>query len=411
MSGSLFAIDTLYPLWHTGSFYHQRQIFMERTAPTIAWIALWSLVALTAGRAQAQDWAREMFDHTSYDFGTVARGAKVEHRFGVENIYLEDAHIESAQASCGCTSPEVPVQVLKTWKKAYVVVKVNTVNFQGQKDVTITVKFDKPFLAYVQLNIHCYIRSDVVLQPGSVNLRAAEGSAAQQRVSVRYAGRPDWQIERVECANPSITGKVIEVARSGGTVTYDLTVNLAADTKAGYSRDEINLVTNDPNPRAQRVPVLVDSLVVAPVTVHPSPLIMDPVAVGELQNPVMRPLVVVSSSPFQITAVESTNPRFRCDLPLAAASTRHRLPVLFLGSDTPGKVNTRIRIQTTASTEPVEAEVSINLTQPAGAEKTAVKRPAESKPQQDKPDGTAVDPIFGPSGTAAKPRSSTQQEF
>ena len=227
---------------------------MERTARTIAWIALWSLTALTAGRAQAQDWAREMFDHTSHDFGTVARGAKVEHRFGVENIYLEDAHIKSAKASCGCTSPEVPVQILKTWKKAYVVAKVDTVNFQGQKDVTITVEFDKPFPAEVQLYIHCYIRSDVVLQPGSVHLRTAQGSAAQQRVSVRYAGRPDWQIQRVECANPSITGKVIEVARGNGMVTYDLTVNLAADAKAGYSRDELNLVTNDPNPRAAAGP-------------------------------------------------------------------------------------------------------------------------------------------------------------
>ena len=148
---------------------------MERTARTIAWIALWSLAALTAGRVQAQDWAREMFDHTSHDFGTVARGAKVEHRFGVENIYLEDAHIKSAKASCGCTSPEVPVEILKTWKKAYVVAKVDTVNFEGQKDVTINVEFDKPFPAEVQLYIHCYIRSDVVLDPGSVHLRSGTG--------------------------------------------------------------------------------------------------------------------------------------------------------------------------------------------------------------------------------------------
>ena len=180
---------------------------MERTARIIVWIALWSLTALTAGRARAQDWAREMFDHTSHDFGTVARGAKVEHRFGVENIYLEDAHIKSAKASCGCTSPEVPVQILKTWKKAYVVAKVDTVNFQGQKDVTIDVEFDKPFPAEVQLYIHCYIRSDVVLEPGSVHLRTAQGSAAQQRVIVRYAGRPDWQIQRVECGQPQHYGQ------------------------------------------------------------------------------------------------------------------------------------------------------------------------------------------------------------
>jgi len=384
---------------------------MERTTRAIVWIAFWSLTGLTADRAWAQDWAREMFDHTSYDFGTVARGAKVEHRFGVENPYLEDAHIESAQASCGCTSPEVPAEILKTWKKAYLVAKVNTVNFEGQKDVTISVKFDKPFPAVVQLNIHCYIRRDVVLQPGSVNLHAVQGSAAQQRVNVRYAGRPDWQIQHIECANPNITGRVIETARAGGMVTYDLTVNLAAGAKAGYSRDELELVTNDPNPRAQRVPVLVEAVVVAPVTVHPSPLIMEPVAAGNLPNPVTRSLVVVSASPFQITSVESTSPLFRCDLPTPRAAAIQRLPVVFLGGDTPGKVGTRIRIQTTASVEPIEAEVSINLTQPATVDKMADKTPAERRPEQDKPDQGLIDPVFGPPGTAVKPRLSTGQEF
>ncbi len=242
-----------------------------------------------------------------------------------------------------------------------------------------------------------------------------------QRVSVRYAGRPDWQIQRVECTNPSITGKVLEVARGGGMVSYDLTVNLAADAKAGYSREEINLVTNDPNPRAQKVPVPVEALVVAPVTVHPSPLIMDPVATGKLQTPVMRPLLVRSTSPFQITRVETTDPRFRCDAPAAAAATLQRLPVVFLGGDTPGKVTTRIRIQTTAATEPIEAEVSINLTGPSAAEKTPDQRPAaekldlakpmQAKPEQVKPDEKVDDPIFGPPGTAAKPRSSATKDF
>ena len=120
---------------------------MERTARRIAWIALWSLTALTAGRSGPGLGPRNVRPRrlTSYDFGTVARGAKVEHRFAVENIYLEDAHIKSAKASCGCTSPEVPAQILKTWQKAYVVAKVDTVHFEGQKDVTIDVEFDKPF--------------------------------------------------------------------------------------------------------------------------------------------------------------------------------------------------------------------------------------------------------------------------
>ena len=125
----------------------------------------------------------------------------------------------------------------------------------------------------------------------------------------------------------------------------------------------------------------------------------------------MRPLVVVSSSPFQITS--------RRDRPIlasavtserAAASTIHRLPVVFLGGDTPGKAqHTNSHSDHGGIAEPVEAEVSINLTQPAGAEKTADKAPGLQ--QQQKPEERAVDPVFGPPGTAAKPRTSMQQDF
>jgi hypothetical protein len=380
---------------------------MKRTARTIASFMLACLASLIGLDARAQQWAREMFDHTSHDFGTVARGAKVEHRFGVENVYLEDAHIKSAVASCGCTSPEVPAQILKTYNKAYVVAKIDTIHFDGQKDVTIKVEFDRPFFAEVQLHIHCFIRKDVVVEPGAVHFRTAQATAAQQRVIVRYAGNPNWQILRIECGNPSISSKVTEIGRGNGVVTYELLVNLAADAKAGYSRDELNLVTNDANPRAQRVPVAVESQVVAPVSVHPSPLIMEPVAAGKLENPVVRPLVIVSSSPFQITGATSTNPRFRCDLLPAAAATIQRLPVTFLGSAALGKIDTRIRIQTTASAQPIEAEVNIQVTQPTNPQKAE----AAEKGPADRPEAPPVDPVFGPPGPAIQPRTSTAKEF
>ena len=139
---------------------------------------------------------------------------------------------------------------------------------------------------------------------------------------------------------------------------------------------------------------------------------MDPVAAGRLETPVMRPLVVVSALPFQITAVESTNPRFRCDLPAGGVpATIHRLPVVFLGGDTPGKLDTRIRIQTTASAEPLEAEVSINLTQPVVRKRRPTKaRPKASRSRASRTE-RAVDPVFGPPGTASKPRSSPAGVF
>ena len=239
--------------------------------------------------ASGQQWAVDMFNHTTHDFGTVARGAKVEHRFPVENIYLEDAHIVSARVSCGCTSPEVPTRILKTWDKADVIARVDTAAFLGQKDVTITVTFDRPFPAEVQLQIHCYIRSDVVVQPGLVQFGSvAQGTALQQKVTISYAGRSDWQIQRVECTNPSLTAQAVEVARGGGLVTYDLYVSLAANAPPGYIRDQLYLVTNDLNPRSVRVPVPVEGAVQSALAVHPSPLYMGHRRAGKVDHPATR---------------------------------------------------------------------------------------------------------------------------
>ena len=63
--------------------------------------------------AQEEDWAKAMFSATAHDFGVVARGAKVEHKFVIENKYEENAQISSIQSSCGCTSVKIDKKFLK----------------------------------------------------------------------------------------------------------------------------------------------------------------------------------------------------------------------------------------------------------------------------------------------------------
>ena len=189
------------------------------------WLGCWiRCVGMVAGlllwvsAGQAQDWALTMFgNNTTHDFGVVARGAKEEYRFVVENIYEEDAHIQSVSTSCGCSTPQVNRQFLKTWEKAEVLVTLDTRGFYGRKDTTITVVFDRPFPAEVQLHIHAYIRSDVVVQPGAVSFGSVnQGVGTKQVLSVTYAGREDWRIERVECANPYVEAQVTENQTNAG---------------------------------------------------------------------------------------------------------------------------------------------------------------------------------------------------
>ena len=310
------------------------------------WVFAWGILLAVAATASGQQWAREMFDHTSYDFGTVARGAKAQHRFTLENIYEEDVHIASIDSSCGCTTPTATKKTLKTWEKADIVAEVDTRSFLGQKDATLTVHLDKPFPAEVRLNIHVYIRSDVVVQPGVVQFGSVSaGAGAEETVSVSYAGRSNWRIEQVESPNPHLEAEAVETSRTAGQVNYDLHVRLKPGAPTGYVREHLVLVTNDANTRSSRVPIAVEGVVSPSVEVRPSPLLLGVVQTGQI---VTKRLVVKGAAPFHITGAECADPRFALTLPNDAKSV-HLVQVTFTAGETPEKIDAPIRIKTDAA--------------------------------------------------------------
>lgn len=324
-------------------------------------LALCLLAAVATGRAAcAQQWAREMFDHTSHDFGTVARGAKVQHTFTLENIYEEDVHIAAIKTSCGCTTPKLSQRLLKTWDKAEIVAEVDTRAYRGRKDTTLTVVFDQPFPAEVRLTVHVYIRSDLVIQPGEVQFGSvSQGTPATEKVTISYAGRRDWRIERIESTNPHLTTDLAPASEGTGDVNYTLTVTLSADAPTGYLRDHLTLVTNDFNPRTARVPLSVEGVVVSAISVRPSPLLLGVVDAGGTAE---GRLVVHGKTPFHITAVRTSDPRLKCSPPPSSeAKTVHLIPVTFTAGPKPGELSANVEIETDATAEPLTVSVHVRV--------------------------------------------------
>ena len=107
------------------------------------------LAAIIAPQASAQQWARKMFKVAKHDFGTVARGSAQQFSFVLTNIYKETVHIVGVRSSCGCTSPKVTKNTLKTYEKGAILAVYNTKSFTGSKSATLTVTIDKPFYAEV----------------------------------------------------------------------------------------------------------------------------------------------------------------------------------------------------------------------------------------------------------------------
>jgi hypothetical protein len=323
-------------------------------------------VLLCVAPAPAQEWARKMVvGSTAHDFGVVARGAKAEYRFVIENSYEETAHIKAVTSSCQCSKPTATRQTLKTWEKAEIVIRLDTRAEPGRKDGTVEVELDLPFPARIQLHVHSFIRGDVVVQPGAVEFGAVnQGVGANRELKVTYAGRNDWKITKVECANKFIEARAFETSRVLGTpgkVTYGLSVELKKDAPPGYIREPLVLVTNDLDARSARVPVNIEGLVTAGLIAQPALLTMGVAGIG---NPVTSNLVVQGRAPFHIVAIHSSDDRFQGKVP-AGAKRFHIIPITFLAKDAatpPGKVDAKIHIDTDlAGAKPLDIGATIEV--------------------------------------------------
>jgi len=303
------------------------------------------LTAMAVSGAEAQEWARKMFSATNHNFGSVARGAKAEFRFELTNGYMEDIHISSVSSSCGCTSPRIEKNTLKTYEKGSIIAKFNTDTFLGQKGATLTVRIDRPYPAIVQLHVKGYIRSDVVVNPGSVRLGDIDqGNGTNAIVSISHAGRSDWKVLDVKSANPHISAKVTETSRRGGQVAYKLSVQLDENAPPGRINDHLMLVTNDYNSR--QFPVLVEGRVLSGIVVSPATLFMGVVEPGKK---VTRQLVVRSKKPFRILSISCDDDSFEFKTPNennGPAKLVHLVPVTFVAGEGTGKVSRTIRIET-----------------------------------------------------------------
>ncbi len=300
--------------------------------------------------APAQEWAQKMFAESSYDFGKVARGADVSHRFKVTNLYKETVHISNVRTTCGCSIPKQPESAtLKSLETTYIEVSINTRKFTHLKESNLVITFDRPFYAEVRIPLKTYIRTDVVLTPGGANFGAVDlGKGGKTTVEVAYAGRSTWTLRDVKIANKNLDAKVKELSRGNGQVRYQIEMLLNPATPTGSIREQVMLVTDDPNPY---VPMLVTARVEADITVATPNVALGTVSPGN--NKTVN-VIIRGKQPFMISKVEceSEQEMFQVNLPTTARTT-HIIPLTFTPPTKPGAFSETFTVTIAGRTEPV----------------------------------------------------------
>jgi hypothetical protein len=158
----------------------------------------------------------------------------------------------------------------------------------------------------------------VVFNPGQVNFGVVQrGQTPAQVIDVEYAGVLDWRVSEVDKGGAPLAVELQELYRQPGRVGYRLRTTLQPDAPPGLLKHELMLKTNDP--ASPLVPVLVEAVVQAPLTVKPGVLKLGSPKVGDA---VTRSVLVYGGKPFKILAIDGLGDGFQADLPQAAAAVQ-----------------------------------------------------------------------------------------
>ncbi|MBS0209256.1 MAG: DUF1573 domain-containing protein [Planctomycetes bacterium] len=295
-------------------------------------------ISLLASTASAQKWAKEMFEATSHDFGTVAANSKTEFRFTFNNPYRDPIHITGVRTSCGCTTPTVVKNDVKFDEQGEILAHFNTDRFTGKRGATLTVTIDKPQYAEVQLRIDGVIRTDISINPGVVNFGSVDrGALVERTVTVDYHGSSAWKINEVRVNSPYLDAKLVEGDKKSRQ--SQLQVSLKPDAPVGYLRDEITLLTSDPG--TPQIGLMVEGRVVAELTANPANLILGAVPMGQK---VTKQFVLQAKKPFKITKIACDDPSLQTTVS-DEAKTWQMVAITFVANEA-GQIDRKLHVET-----------------------------------------------------------------
>ncbi len=299
------------------------------------------LCGLVPATASAQQWAEKIFSERTFDFRTVGRGTKSEHYFEMRNPFKEDVHIAAVRTSCGCTSPTLTQETLKTYETGAVIATFNTSSFIGKKAATITVVFDKPYFAEVQLKVTGYIRTDVTFDPPEVAFgEFSAGEVREQEVVITHIGSKPWEITDVRSHCEHLKVKLDPPERLPGKVRYRMLVQTKTTIPEGELRERLTLISNDRDfPTTE---MAIEGRVRETLTVSPAAISLGTITTDEL---VEQRLVVKGDEPFEVREVKCSDSRFSFEIP-EGKKKLHFVKLKFQGDGGEGVVSQEIRIVT-----------------------------------------------------------------
>jgi hypothetical protein len=302
------------------------------------WLAGSSLLGQSA---RGDNWAEKMFENKSHDFRTVGRGTKTEHFFEFVNPYKEDVHIAAVRTSCGCTTPTITSDTVSTHQNGSVVATFNTNTHIGEKAAVITVVFDKPTYAEVQLKVKGHIRTDITFDPPEIDFgEVLPGVVEEREVVITHTGSTNWEIRDVRSHCQNLRVRLAAPERTPGMIRYRMKVKLDGQAAEGDLRQRLTLVSNDP--AFPTTEMAINGRIKPTINISPSAVSM---GILKLDSTASKRLIVQGEKPFAITGVQCPDPRFTFEIPEGQKKIQ-MINMIFTGDGTDKGISHEVLVET-----------------------------------------------------------------
>lgn len=291
-----------------------------------------------------------------FDFKTVAKGTRSEHRFVIKNPFVENIHISSVSSSCTCTTAYIEdnKDVLQTNETATIIAQLHTDRFDGRKNATITVVLDKPSPAAFQLDIRGEIRSDLSITPNWLRFDNAKfGEISERTVTIGYTGASaNWKIMDFKSDNENLSAEIVDTQAKPGLITTKIKVKLGDKMPKGAFVSRLLLISNDDANRRE-IPIVVRGTVGKLISVSPQNVFLGFLQKGQLSP--IKTVTVRGTAPFKIERLLCNNPAVQVDFqgkPEDPPRIFYSMPIRYVnpesgpGSMKDGKLDALVQIET-----------------------------------------------------------------
>jgi hypothetical protein len=318
----------------------------------MVWLSCMGMLLVhPAVRGQNQDWAASALPERAYDFGTVARGSQLRHTFPLVNRTDSEIRIIDWKAKCGCTNVRVGAKNIPPGARTTIEATIDTTRFMGYKPSGLTLTFDRPTFAVVDLNLTCFIRGDIMMNPGQIDfgiMRRSEKMPPASLTLTYAGGRSDWEVSKMKTQSKMVVAELRELSRTAdGQINYTLTAMLQPGVSNGYFKDEITLITNDRT--SPTIPISVVANIQSAVSVTPSIINFGGVHPGDT---VSKTVVVRSAQPFSITKLSASQATLEPVDSEKGVRAVHQVRLTFKAPEASGPHHGTVTIETDVKDEP-----------------------------------------------------------